>query len=105
MAEPRIAMFHVQTGKGALNTVAVNPLHVVCIASPSGAKGMTPPPYNTVITVSQGPSICALEPRDVVMALNGRAAMDTAGNPGYYHAVPDITVENEWAIRRTDYPE
>lgn len=105
LVNPHVSMFHVQIGEGPLNTVAINPVHVVQIASPRHMSGAAVPPYNTVIDLVGGRQVCAVEPRDVVMSLNGKAGMDTFGNPGYFHAVPDPHEKDEWEIKRTDYPE
>lgn len=99
-----VSMFHVQTGKGPLNTVAINPAHVVQIRSPTHVSDGAVPTHNTVIDLVNG-QVCAVEPRDVVMSMNGRAGVDTSGNPGYFYATPVKNKEDEWSVKRADYEE
>jgi hypothetical protein len=97
-----MTMVHVQRGEGRLNAVQINPAHVLKVESPSHKEGSPVPPYNAVITLLDREQVCAIEPRDVVFALIGNAAMDTKSNPGYFHAVKGAG-DDEWLIRRSDY--
>ena len=98
-----MTMVHVQRGEGKLNTVQINPKNVLSVASPSHTPGGNVAPYNAVITLMGGEQVCAAEPRDVIFALIGNAAMDKKSNPGYFHAVKGVG-ENEWLVKRADYP-
>lgn len=98
-----MTMVHVQKGDGKLNTVQINPAHVLMVESPSHSPGGKVAPYNAVITLSGKEQVCAIEPRDVIFALIGNAAMDKKSNPGYFHAVKGVG-ENEWLVKRADYP-
>lgn len=98
-----MTMVHVQKGDGKLNTVQINPAHVLMVESPSHSPGGKVAPYNAVITLSGKEQVCVQEPRDVVFALIGNAAMDKKSNPGYFHAVKGVG-EDEWLVKRVDYP-
>jgi len=97
-----MTMVHVQKGEGKLHVVQINPANVLMVESPSHTEGKAVAPYNAVITLVGREQICAQEPRDVVFALIGHAAMDKKLNPGYFHAVKGAG-DDEWLIRRTDY--
>ncbi len=98
-----MTMVHVQTKEGRLHTVQVNPAFVLGVSSPRHREGGAIAPYNAVITMIGGREVKAIEPRDVVFALIGNAAMDKKSNPGYFHAVKGVG-ENEWLVKRVDYP-
>lgn len=98
-----MTMVHVQKGEGRLNTVQINPAHVLSVASPSHTPGGKVAPYNAVITLLDREQVRTIEPRDVIFALIGNAAMDKKSNPGYFYAVKGVG-ENEWLVKRADYP-
>lgn len=91
---------HVRRDETALGEIQINPAHVTNVMSPladasSGA--------NAIITLTCGTELYVIEPRAVVFALIGNAAMDKKSNPGYFHAVKGVG-DDEWLVRRADYP-
>lgn len=100
-----MGLFHIHTATGKLFETAINPANVCAVMSPGHTPGNPAPAFNTIIHTVDGKQIVAIEPKKVVMSMMGKSLMDTAGNPGYFHATQVKEGGDEWKIERADYED